>query len=116
VVQSKLRLQRLQQILGQVTLDNGAIGEILAEDVERILGNLGCELQLTSKNPVLWTVTVPDYRYRDLEREIDLIEEVAQLYGYDRFVDTLPAKTAAGGLSFEETIQRRLRKLFAQWV
>ena len=108
----ELRLQRLQQILGQVTLDNGAIGEILAEDVERILGNLGCELQLTSKNPVLWTVTVPDYRYRDLEREIDLIEEVARLYGYDRFVDTLPAKTAAGGLSFEETIQRRVREAF----
>ncbi|MCA2702068.1 MAG: phenylalanine--tRNA ligase subunit beta [Microcystis sp. M179S2] len=108
----ELRLQRLQQLLGQVTLDNGAIGEILAEDVERILGNLGCELQLTSKNPVLWTVTVPDYRYRDLEREIDLIEEVARLYGYDRFVDTLPAKTAAGGLSFEETIQRRLREAF----
>jgi len=80
--------------------------------VERILGNLGCELQLTSKNPVLWTVTVPDYRYRDLEREIDLIEEVARLYGYDRFVDTLPAKTAAGGLSFEETIQRRVREAF----
>ncbi|MBD2624095.1 phenylalanine--tRNA ligase subunit beta [Microcystis flos-aquae FACHB-1344] len=108
----ELRLERLQQLLGQVTLDNGAIGEILAEDVERILGNLGCELQLTSKNPVLWTVTVPDYRYRDLEREIDLIEEVARLYGYDRFVDTLPAKTAAGGLSFEETIQRRLREAF----
>ncbi|MFN7257697.1 MAG: phenylalanine--tRNA ligase subunit beta, partial [Microcystis sp.] len=108
----ELRLQRLQQLLGQVTLDNGAIGEILAEDVERILGNLGCELQLTSKNPVLWTVTVPDYRYRDLEREIDLIEEVARLYGYDRFVDTLPAKTAAGGLSFEETIQRRVREAF----
>ncbi|MFM6063049.1 MAG: phenylalanine--tRNA ligase subunit beta, partial [Microcystis panniformis] len=108
----ELRLERLQQILGQVTLDDGAIGEILAEDVERILGNLGCELQLTSKNPVLWTVTVPDYRYRDLEREIDLIEEVARLYGYDRFVDTLPAKTAAGGLSFEETIQRRLREAF----
>jgi phenylalanyl-tRNA synthetase beta chain len=108
----ELRLERLQQVLGQVTLDKGEIGYILAEDVERILGNLGCELQLTSKNPAVWTVTVPDYRYRDLEREIDLIEEVARLYGYDRFVDTLPAKTAAGGLSFEESIQRRVREAF----
>jgi phenylalanyl-tRNA synthetase beta chain len=108
----ELRLERLQQVLGQVTLDKSEIGYILAEDVERILGNLGCELELTSKNPAVWTVTVPDYRYRDLEREIDLIEEVARLYGYDRFVDTLPAKTAAGGLSFEESIQRRVREAF----
>ena len=41
----------------------------------------------------------PPYRYRDLEREIDLIEEVARLYGYDRFCDTLPEKTEPGYLS-----------------
>jgi phenylalanyl-tRNA synthetase beta chain len=37
-------------------------------------------------------VTVPPYRYRDLEREIDLIEEIARLYSYDNFVTRCPRK------------------------
>ena len=37
-----------------------------------------------------WLVTLPSWRL-DLEREIDLIEEVARVYGYNRFANTLPA-------------------------
>jgi phenylalanyl-tRNA synthetase beta chain len=47
---------------------------------------------------------VPPYRYRDLEREIDLIEEVARLYGYDNFCDDLPDKTEPGYLSLEQLL------------
>ena len=35
-------------------------------------------------------VTLPSWRL-DLEREIDLIEEVARVYGYNRFANTLPS-------------------------
>jgi len=55
-------------------------------------------------------VTVPPYRYRDLEREIDLIEEIARVYGYNNFCETLPDKTEAGYLSVEQQLIRRLRK------
>ncbi|QUS59889.1 phenylalanine--tRNA ligase subunit beta [Synechocystis sp. PCC 7339] len=94
-----LRLKRLQQLLGKVNTPNG-IGEITAEDVERILTDLGCELTLQSDSasPV-WAVTVPSYRQRDIEREIDLIEEVARLYGYDHFCEQLPNNAVPGGLS-----------------
>ncbi|WP_013322176.1 phenylalanine--tRNA ligase subunit beta [Gloeothece verrucosa] len=105
----ELRLERLQQILGNVKTSDG-IGVVEAADVERILTDLGC--QLTPIKTDVWTVTVPSYRYRDLEREIDLIEEVARLYGYDHFCDTLPRKTEPGALSFEEQLQRKVRALF----
>jgi phenylalanyl-tRNA synthetase beta chain len=37
-----------------------------------------------------YDVTLPSWRL-DLEREIDLIEEIARVYGYNRFRNTLPA-------------------------
>jgi phenylalanyl-tRNA synthetase beta chain len=37
-----------------------------------------------------FSVQLPSWRL-DLEREIDLIEEVARVYGYNRFANTLPA-------------------------
>jgi phenylalanyl-tRNA synthetase beta chain len=108
----ELRLERINQILGPVDLEEDT-GEILPEDVERILTALGCQLKLNkSGTSVQWTVTVPPYRYRDLEREIDLIEEVARLYGYDNFCDELPEQAEPGYLSLEQQLIRHLREVF----
>ncbi len=108
----ELRLDRINQILGPVDLGEDT-GEILASDVERILTALGCKLKRQeSEGSVQWTVTVPPYRYRDLEREIDLIEEVARLYGYDNFCEELPDKTEPGYLSLEQLLMRQLREAF----
>ncbi|EGJ30649.1 MULTISPECIES: phenylalanine--tRNA ligase subunit beta [Moorena] len=108
----ELRLDRVNQILGPVN-EAEELGEILPEDVERILTALGCQLQprCTEDSPQ-WKVIVPPYRYRDLEREIDLIEEIARLYGYDNFCDSLPDKTEPGYLSAEEFLKRKLRSQF----
>nr|YP_009314003.1 Phenylalanine-tRNA ligase beta subunit [Hommersandiophycus borowitzkae]SCW22257.1 Phenylalanine-tRNA ligase beta subunit [Hommersandiophycus borowitzkae] len=35
-------------------------------------------------------VDIPSYRIRDIEREIDLIEEISRIYGFDKFIDKLP--------------------------
>ncbi|HEY9729379.1 MAG TPA: phenylalanine--tRNA ligase subunit beta [Chroococcales cyanobacterium] len=108
----ELRLDRINQILGPVDLEEET-GEILPEDVERILTALGCQLKRgESQAEIQWTVTVPPYRYRDLEREIDLIEEIARLYGYDNFCDELPEQAAPGYLSIEEQLTRQLREAF----
>ncbi|NEO98913.1 MAG: phenylalanine--tRNA ligase subunit beta [Symploca sp. SIO2E9] len=108
----ELRLERVNQILGPVELEED-LGEILPEDVERILTALGCQLQRSSsQDAISWAVTVPPYRYRDLEREIDLIEEIARLYGYDNFCDKLPDKTEAGYLALEQVLTRQLREAF----
>jgi len=103
-----LRLNRIHQVLGNVT--NREDGKLAPNDVERILTALGCELNRNHDSEMNWTVTVPPYRYRDLEREIDLIEEVARVYGYDNFGDTLPAKTQPGHLSFRQQGKNRIRE------
>ncbi|NEP57837.1 MAG: phenylalanine--tRNA ligase subunit beta [Symploca sp. SIO2G7] len=126
----ELRLERVNQVLGPVDLGEET-GEILPEDVEKILSALGCQLtplasqqatvasptakqesSLVNSDSVQWMVTVPPYRHRDLEREIDLIEEIARLYGYDKFCDDLPEKTELGYLSLEQILTRQLREAF----
>ena len=84
----ELKLSEVQRILG-TTLDADGI---TAKTVEGVLTGLGCGL---AGQAGTWQVTLPSWRL-DLEREIDLIEEVARVYGYNRFANTLPA--FAGGV------------------
>ncbi|MEB3294817.1 MAG: phenylalanine--tRNA ligase subunit beta [Synechococcales bacterium] len=102
----ELRLDRVNSILGPVEYQ-GEIVPLGVEEVEQALTKLNC--QLVASQSGVWNVTVPPYRYRDLEREIDLIEEVARLHGYNNFCDTLPEKTEPGFLSLEQVILRNLR-------
>lgn len=107
-----LRLDRINAILGPLKPSEDTLYEsfLQPEEVEGILKSLGCELsKIKIKEEVVWNVIVPPYRYRDLEREIDLIEEVARLYGYDNFCETLPSKSAAGYLPSKELVLRSLR-------
>ncbi|MBT9313754.1 phenylalanine--tRNA ligase subunit beta [Leptothoe kymatousa] len=105
-----LRLAKVQQILGGYIAEDVAVRALSAADVEDTLTRLGCHLKPEGEDT--WTVTVPAYRYRDLEREIDLIEEVARLFGYNRFTSTLPQQTSRGRLSPEAALVRQLRAAF----
>src|ERR1700733_1124230 len=61
---------------------------VVQETTETVLQALGCALQKVAQGD--YQVTLPSWRL-DLEREIDLIEEIARVYGYNRFANTLPA-------------------------
>ena len=107
-----LSLDRINSILGPLKPSEDTLHEFFLqpEEVEGILKSLGCDLsKIETKEAVVWNVTVPPYRYRDLEREIDLIEEVARLYGYDNFCETLPTQSAAGYLPPEQLAVRSIR-------
>ncbi len=81
-----LALSEVQRILGTTIDEEG----ITTATVESVLTALGCELSAEpGKSGPAWQVTLPSWRL-DLEREIDLIEEVARVYGYNRFANTLP--------------------------
>jgi phenylalanyl-tRNA synthetase beta chain len=75
-----LRVSEAQRILGR-KLDR--------HEIARILKRLGFEVLPEPGEEFDFTVQVPSWRL-DVEREIDLIEEVARLYGYDKFQNTLP--------------------------
>jgi phenylalanyl-tRNA synthetase beta chain len=81
-----LQLSEVHRILGRTTDEEG----ITARTVEGVLNPLGCGLTAVNGEPAEWQVALPSWRL-DLDREIDLIEEVARVYGYNRFANTLPA-------------------------
>lgn len=103
-----LRYDRVCQVLGYVE-EGDDLRDLKTEEIELCLTSLNCRLSAID-NKQTWQVTVPPYRYRDLEREIDLIEEVARRYGYDNFCDTLPDKGEMGFLSLEQAALRRIRE------
>ncbi len=79
----RLYQSEVRRILGD-TEDGQGIGP---ENTEPVLKALGCSLEATQDDA--YAVTLPSWRL-DLEREIDLIEEIARVYGYNRFANTLP--------------------------
>ena len=91
-----LALREVQRILGTTIDPDG----ITTATVEKVLTGLGCTLVGRFEGGTgigehaiaraSWPILLPSWRL-DLEREIDLIEEVARIYGYNRFANTLPA-------------------------
>ena len=106
-----LRLSRVAQLLGRVVNLGDTPQDLPPATLQSLLETLGCQVTPTDDGGQ-WAVTVPPYRYRDLEREVDLIEEIARLYGYNHFADTLPQKAVGGYLSVEAALHRRLREAF----
>jgi phenylalanyl-tRNA synthetase beta chain len=78
----RLRRARITGLLGTAVPDT---------DIKRILESLGFALREADTG---WDVTVPTRRV-DVLREVDLIEEVARHYGFDRIPVTFPALTTA---------------------
>jgi phenylalanyl-tRNA synthetase beta chain len=80
-----LRVSEVHRILGE---------KIGADEIVRVLKRLGFDLAAEPNDEPEFTATIPSWRL-DIEREIDLIEEIARMHGYDKFANTLPAYVGA---------------------
>ena len=89
-----LRRARLQRVLGVGIAD---------AEVRRIFTALGMQVAPHGEG---WGITAPSSRF-DIEREEDLIEEVARIFGYDN----IPTHTPAGALTLAVEPEARIGEL-----
>ncbi|HEY3699568.1 MAG TPA: phenylalanine--tRNA ligase subunit beta [Spongiibacteraceae bacterium] len=88
-----LRRTKIAQLLGV---------EIADVQVESILRGLGLEVVRSGDS---WHATVPSWRF-DLTLEVDLIEELARIYGYSR----LPVRSVHSSLPLQPRPERSLNQ------
>ncbi len=116
-----LRRNAIHKLLGPLSVDDNDIknntkdtcnqlieSQFLKDKViVKTLEALGCCLNNIEDG---WDVKIPPSRNTDLKREVDLIEEVARLVGYDRFLSRLPNPIAPGQLNATQKAERLLRQ------
>jgi phenylalanyl-tRNA synthetase beta chain len=99
----------------EITLRFSQINKVMGADINPdeacdILERL--DFKMIGKNQIAAKFVVPGARRNDVYREIDLIEEVARIYGYDKIDATLPKKTMAPEITFEEKVKEKIENLF----
>lgn len=97
-----LRPKRVNKYLG-TNLPTPVIADILTS----------LELDTTKLEEGHFTVRIPTFRF-DLEREVDLIEEIARIYGYNAIPSTLPESSEKQGLrTRRQSMVKTTRELMA---
>ena len=76
--------------------------DIDSEKALTILERLG--FTILGKNEMACRVEVPSFRADDVTREVDLIEEIARINGYDQITPTLPTRAGTAEISSAEKV------------
>lgn len=93
----ELRYSQLTKVLGI---------EIPKSEVPKILESLGAAIGSTTSETI--SVTPPSWR-KDLTREVDLIEEVGRIYGYDKVPDTVAVPMVASHRPDADRVMQKIR-------
>lgn len=91
-----LEYKTINNILGPIQLKNQETANFLPfQTIENYLKRLDFKFNFNSSLS-LWEVYVPSIRAEDILREIDLIEEIGRLHGFNNFVTNLPKLKTIG--------------------
>lgn len=99
-IEITLRYPQIKRILGV---------EIAPEKCDSILEKLGFEK--LGGNALAAKFLVPSFRAYDVTREIDLIEEIARINGYDQVTPTLPNKMQTPVITLEEKVVKKVNDI-----
>ncbi len=84
--------------------------EINQSTMRNILERLGMQVEIEAEN---WLVTPPSYRF-DICIDVDLVEEIARVYGFDKVASSMPViQVKSGNICINESMTERATKYFA---
>ena len=95
-----LRFPQIKRLLGC---------DIDTEKALTILERLG--FTILGKNEMACRIEVPSFRADDVTREVDLIEEIARINGYDQITPTLPNRAGTAEISTAERVINKVHSL-----
>lgn len=100
-----------RQISLRVSRSNAILGTSLSKkDIAKLLAAIEFRSQSTSADELF--VTVPSFRC-DVEQEIDLIEEVARVYGYNNIETKTTSSLNFAGAVFSDRLETDVRNYFS---
>jgi phenylalanyl-tRNA synthetase beta chain len=103
-----LHYQTINRILGPIkSSENDSYKYIQIENITDFLERLKFDYDYDSKN-LIWKVTIPYLRSDDITSEIDLIEEIGRLYGFNNFLTQLPPLKKIGKEDFSYQTRKKL--------
>lgn len=105
----KINKNFIQKTLGPI--NNKKSKYLKVNTIIQILKQLNLRPQYNNytKN---FNIIVPQYRYDDLYRKIDIIEEIGRIYGYENFLDNIKYLNNTGNLSKQYQIIKYIRQYF----
>nr|YP_010134012.1 phenylalanine tRNA synthetase [Tryblionella apiculata]QWM93501.1 phenylalanine tRNA synthetase [Tryblionella apiculata] len=106
-----LNYKNIKQVLGPITKTNNKYNYISPEIITNALERLQFQTHYDEQNQI-WKVTVPPLRSDDIILEIDLIEEIGRIYGFNNFLTRLPNIKRIGIEDFHYQTRKKLISCF----
>jgi len=108
-----LNYQTVNEILGPTNqkTNEKSFNYITPETITDYLTRLNFKF-IYDQSKLTWEVKVPELRNDDITREIDLIEEIGRLHGFNNFLTTLPKINNIGNEDFSYQTRKKITSCF----
>lgn len=103
---------KIKQVLGPIQkTETNSYKYISPERITDLLKRLQFEVKYNNTN-YSWQVKIPSLRSNDITQEIDLIEEIGRIYGFNNFLTRLPEIKKIGAEDFNYQTRKKLTSCF----
>nr|BBC77882.1 phenylalanine tRNA synthetase [Nitzschia palea] len=104
----QLTYEKVKQVLGPIQTTRTTEDEYISPElISEALRRLQFQVTYDSQNRK-WDITIPTFRNDDIVREIDVIEEIGRLYGFNNFLTRLPRIKTLGNEDWDYRTRKKI--------